>query len=357
MSTLNLEELLAPIPGAKPAGEDVSFDPIIDQIKEARRADADYLNQGDWKSEIKIAEWSKVKELATQVLTTQSKDLQVACWLAEALTQLHGFVGARDGFIVIDGLLQNFWEQLYPEKDGDDLDDRVGRLTWLDNNLSAVLRLVPMTAPVGEAKGYGWIRWQESRDVDNLARQSKEHFDQALKDGKIGSEMWTSAVVQTPAPFYETLLASSGEAHAALKALVKTIDSVFGYDAPSTGQLGETLTNICKLAIKLAEEKGIATGAATEAAADGETTDDVGITSGAAPQGQGGPPRNREDAVKRLREVAEYFRAAEPHSPVTYIVEKAVRWSGMRLDTWLREVVRDDTTKDRLKDMLGYTDE
>ncbi|MDA6077171.1 type VI secretion system ImpA family N-terminal domain-containing protein [Edwardsiella anguillarum] len=46
MTILDMARLLAPISEHHPAGEDISFDPLYDQIREARRADADYLGQG-----------------------------------------------------------------------------------------------------------------------------------------------------------------------------------------------------------------------------------------------------------------------------------------------------------------------
>jgi type VI secretion system protein ImpA len=84
------------------------------------------------------------------------------------------------------------------------------------------------------------------------------------------------------------------------------------------------------------------------------------VAAGAAAQivkVQGGPPETREEAIRRLQEIAEFFRRTEPHSPVAYIVEKAARWGTMRLDEWIREVVNDDSTRRNLKNMLGYEQE
>ncbi|HEY6331529.1 MAG TPA: type VI secretion system ImpA family N-terminal domain-containing protein, partial [Blastocatellia bacterium] len=84
-----IESLLVSIPGENPAGEDLTYDPLLDEIREARRAD-DNLEQGDWKRELKSADWNKVVALTSEALATRSKDLQLAAWLAEALAKLHG---------------------------------------------------------------------------------------------------------------------------------------------------------------------------------------------------------------------------------------------------------------------------
>lgn len=361
MNTIDIDELLTPITGNNPSGNDISFDPVYDTVKEARRADDDYLSQGDWKTEIKIAEWGKVKQLTCEVLAKKSKDLQMACWLTEALTNLHGFSGAQDGLLLISRLITEFWDTLYPEKEDGDLELRIGRLTWLDTNLPLSLNKMPMTGPVGETKGYGWGRWKESRDVDNLARQSQQALNAALEEGKIDSERWESAVKQTPAAFYQTLLADTLALQSALDSLDRAIQDMFGDDAPSISQLTESIHNIVKLATKLAIDKGVGPnqGSTTE---DGTTelttlSADGEVISVVTTNAQAGPPKTREEALRRLNEVAEYFRQAEPHSPVAYLVDKASRWGSMRLDEWLREVVQDDGTRYRLRELLGYEEQ
>jgi type VI secretion system protein ImpA len=38
---------------------------------------------------------------------------------------------------------------------------------------------------------------------------------------------------------------------------------------------------------------------------------------------------------------------------VAYLVERAMRWTEMPLDAWLHEVLADDATMARLRDLLG----
>src|SRR5689334_1571308 len=97
-ATIDLEELLRPITGDNPSGEPLRYTPVYDAIQEARRADDPNLGQGDWKRELKVANWREVGKIASEALATKSKDLQIAAWLAEALVKQHGFTGVRDGF-------------------------------------------------------------------------------------------------------------------------------------------------------------------------------------------------------------------------------------------------------------------
>ena len=61
----------------------------------------------------------------------------------------------------------------------------------------------------------------------------------------------------------------------------------------------------------------------------------------------------RDEAIRQLREVARFFRATEPHSPVAYLAEKAARWGEMPLHEWLRSVVRDGGELAHIEQLLG----
>ncbi|MEY4588685.1 MAG: hypothetical protein RL497_761, partial [Pseudomonadota bacterium] len=62
---------------------------------------------------------------------------------------------------------------------------------------------------------------------------------------------------------------------------------------------------------------------------------------------------NREQAFKQLTEIAEFFRKTEPHSPVSYMLEKAVRWGNMPLHELMQELINDETTRNRYSELTG----
>jgi type VI secretion system protein ImpA len=64
-------------------------------------------------------------------------------------------------------------------------------------------------------------------------------------------------------------------------------------------------------------------------------------------------PRDRADALRRLASVADFFRRTEPHSPVSYLVQRAARWGEMPLDEWLKEVVSDTAVLGHIRETLG----
>ena len=126
----SLPELLQPISGPNPSGEDTRYRGVYDGIREARREEPD-LPQGAWRRERKTADWSAVTRLCTDALTHRTKDLQVAAWLTEALVHQHGFPGLTSGLLLLRGLLDRFWPTLYPRSDEDELELRAAPLQWI----------------------------------------------------------------------------------------------------------------------------------------------------------------------------------------------------------------------------------
>jgi type VI secretion system protein ImpA len=95
-----------------------------------------------------------------------------------------------------------------------------------------------------------------------------------------------------------------------------------------------------------AEKPAGATAAAPAPAAPAAPVEAAGADAG-------GPPQSRAQALARLREVAEFFRRTEPHSPVAYLAEKAAHWGEQPLHVWLRSVVKDEASFAHIEEMLG----
>jgi type VI secretion system protein ImpA len=64
-------------------------------------------------------------------------------------------------------------------------------------------------------------------------------------------------------------------------------------------------------------------------------------------------PVDRADALQRLEAIAGYFLRTEPHSPVSYLIQRAVRWGQMPLEQWLMDVVGDAAVLAHIRETLG----
>ena len=111
------EDLLTPIAGENPSGEDLYYDKVFDQIKEARREEEDDLPAGDWgRSQVKKADHRTVIKLAGDALAKRSKDLRLAGWLVEAQLRVDGFQVLVPGIELLQTMQETFWPTLYPAK-------------------------------------------------------------------------------------------------------------------------------------------------------------------------------------------------------------------------------------------------
>jgi type VI secretion system protein ImpA len=359
-AVIDIEALLAPIEGDNPAGRPMQYDGVYDEIREARRTEEN-LAQGDWQRDTKSADYYKVVELASGVIAKDTKDLQVAAWLAEAVTQLHGFTGLRDSLKLMKGLQENFWDQLYPEADEGDLEARGNAISWLEKQLSEIMRRVALTnSPAGT--NLNLIQYEESRlfdipenmgslDADQLAK-IEEKRAQAIEEKKTTSEDWRKAQNASKRAYYEGLNRTIQECWTEFTALDKVMDEKFDRQTPGMGELKKTMDAIRDLMTKVIKRKREEEPDPSDMAEEGE----VGSVGGSGESGRGGftgPVRSRQDALRKLMEVADYFRVAEPHSPVAYLVQRAVKWGQMPLESWLTEVVKDEAVLAQLRETLG----
>ncbi len=251
---IDIDAILTPISEENPAGEDLRYTPVYDEIKEARRAD-DPLAQGDWKRELKTSDWDEVIKLSEEALKEKTKDLQIAAWMTEALTHTEGFDGCHSGFEVVNGLLQQFWESLYPEIEDDDLDFRAAPLEFLNNNLPLAIQKVPLTDPKGTS-GYSWIKYQEGKDVGyEETTRDPEARAELINEGKLEPEVFDAAVARSSKSFYMHISEKITACMEDFNSLDQLVDDQFGRDAPRLSEIGAALKNCQGLVADILKKK------------------------------------------------------------------------------------------------------
>jgi type VI secretion system protein ImpA len=237
------EDLLDPIPGDTPGGESLRYAAVYDQIKEARRED-DEIAQGDWQRERKKADWPLVIKLCGDAIAKKSKDLQLAAWLTEALVRREGFSGLGAGLELIRGLLENYWETLYPELEDGDSELRATPLEWIGSRLDDPLRKVPLTRA-----GHDSLKYRESRSVPTEAdAEGNENKTQARADaiaeGKLTPEEFDQASDETPRSSYEQWQEQLDRCLELTDALNSLCEEKFGDYAPNFGGLRKSLEEV-----------------------------------------------------------------------------------------------------------------
>lgn len=140
---MNLNELgKLPIPGARPAGEDVRDDAGYDLLLREIEKLTSFTSTG-------TIDWGKVRDLSADILAGKSKDLRVACYLSAALLKTDGTRGLAAGVQVIRDMLDNFWDDMYPVKSR--MRARRNAVEWWMETLDKYLEgLSPETWPASE---------------------------------------------------------------------------------------------------------------------------------------------------------------------------------------------------------------
>jgi type VI secretion system protein ImpA len=321
------DDLLSPIDASNPGGVSVRYEPVFDEIKEARREEDD-VPQGDWEHDRKTADPAKVIKLATEVLAKQSKDLQVAAWLTEALLLREGFGGLRNGLGVMRGLVENFWDHLYPEmEDEEDLELRAAPLSWVGLYLEIPVKRVALNAA-----GHDFFQLKEARamgyEEDAKEEAQQEARQQFIAAGKPTMEAVDESFDQTPKAWYKQLLADIDGSLAELKALDALGNERFGREAPSYAKLRDALGEVRRSGQQLLDKK-------LETDPDPvEETIDMGdggdLAPGDAATSLPVEPTSAKDAASRVAAAARFFQREDPKNPSSYLMLRGFRWGELR---------------------------
>jgi type VI secretion system protein ImpA len=321
---LDIDALLAPIAPDNPCGDDLAFTPEVDEIARARLADDPSLEQGAWVTALKEADWKLVGKRCNGLLQTRSKDLQLAVWLAEANAKTGGMRGLAEGLGLVAALCERYWEGLHPQADEDGFERRIGVLAWLAGRIAPLVK----TMPLAETGALTLQAWEVAR----------------AKGPEAVAELET-ARARSKGAFVQALLADCESCLAALQELERVVDAQLGADGPGYSVGRAALRDVVDLIKPVAMVEAAAPPGAVATGGAG--------TALVLPPRVDGQVTHRDQALAQLRQVAEFFRRTEPHSPVAYLAEKAARWGEQPLHAWLRSVIKDDASLARLEDLLG----
>jgi type VI secretion system protein ImpA len=344
------ESLLTPIADGDPSGRDLRLvpgDQTLDKAKELRTSLDPALDPAGKGRE---PNWPELLKLCEGALRTQTKDLEILGWLVEALAHVDGFPGLEQGLDLVARSLTQFWESIHPgvDEDGIALAIRARPLSWLGSSAD-FLRAVKGIAIARTAEGapLSWSSYEGSQRLDDQTL-SPERRSELIELDYISGEQWELGISGVSA---EALRAHAGlvaSCEEKVEAIEKLCADRFAEEEPPN--LHPLRSHLGELREYL--EGRIAGSAGAGATQTGEGTGEAPAQGQAAAQAQG-PIANRQDALRKLREVADYFRRIEPHSPVPYLVDRAVRWGEMPLEELLVDLTRNDGVLAHMRETLG----
>jgi type VI secretion system protein ImpA len=315
MAILDLENLLRPLAEDAPSGENLEYDPTFAAFEQAAREKPEQ-QYGTTIIPAEEPNWREVRQLGMD-LVERTRDLRVACTLALGLLKTEGFPAFAEGLALVRGYLEGFWPTVHPQLDPEDNNDptvRVNTVASLTDKVTTVdsLRATPIVA---------------SRLLGRFSLQDIE-----ISRGEIptpaGEEPVKAQTIE--AAFGESdleeLRANTSGVRDALQhaeAIESVVTEQVGATrAVSLESLRRTLADIYAI---LGEHLQQRDAAATAAAAPLEAAIGQDGTVVAAAGRLTGEIQTRDDVVKALDKICQYYARSEPSSPLPLLLKRAKR--------------------------------
>lgn len=329
---LDFDSLIAPIPGDDPAGaRDLSA--VRDRLDEMRKEinPESYSRDDPRRPEsAKKADWRGIIELTQDALRSKSKDYLLAARLTEALVKDRGFAGLTAGLHLLRLMTEECWDRMYPKiEEEDDLDTRARRFDWLDEVdrgawFPSTLRLVPMMPPGPD--GFGWQHWRDAQGGKS----------------EVSSADIETAIQMCGREACESLLADLNESWEELDLLSQVLNQKMKTEtknyAPGLSGIRSALSDCRTLAQQILVKKG---GPAVSSEADAGAAVETSGGGGAQAPGKAAGPRmeSRAEIYARVSEAAAKLRQIEPHSPIPYLLNRAVELGALPFPDLMKALI------------------
>jgi type VI secretion system protein ImpA len=326
MPAIEIDQFLAPIAPDDACGPNLEYDPAF--------AELDRLAEGKAEQQIgstvvpaEDPDWKAVQK-AAQALLARSKDLRVATHLCKALLRTSGWPGLAAGLATLRALVEQSWEGVHPRLDPEDDNDPTIRANVLAGLADAAVLTAIRNTPLVSSRTLGRF---SLRDVEVAAGDAPPpaegtaataaSLEGALMDCDIAVLEDTTAAARTCV-----------EALAGLEAALA--DKVTASATPDLGRLSAQLRKATAfLGAGLARRNpaaGIDSGG--EFSSGGGGAGPAGISSS-------GGISSRDDVLRALDRICEYYARHEPSSPVPMFMERSKRLVTMNFVDIIRELV------------------
>lgn len=323
-----VDDLLAPVTSENFCGENLEKDSRLIALTQEGLASAE-------------VKWPKVIKQASS-LFAETKDLSLASALIRGAINTHSFQSLLDAFIVLNRILTEHWDCLYPPLDPDEKDsiERVSTLAVLWHGPTIIPEFNRMQ--LVSSKAYGAVTLKMIHDPDdNSDAKITEIFSQAGAELVVGNLQLASQVMDQVKKLntnLDDLCEGHSEDISVLMNCVSQIKEVLdGYAAKLNFQSASSAE----------------TGKIESDADNGEAIAAIAAQSANSPQGY--KIRSRQDIVTALDEICIYLNNHEPSSPIPILLQRAKSLISKSFLDIVGDLIPDSLKK--VKEMGGKTSE
>jgi type VI secretion system protein ImpA len=353
-----VEKLLQPVSAEQPCGPDLSDSQAHDELSRLLKGKPS-VQVGSVEKPAEPPDWRELKDKSAAYLA-ESKNLQAAMVLCCSLLQTSGLAGFRDGLQLLRGLVEQYWPTIHPLLDVEDNNDPTQRLNILGALNSPRGTLRPdiqqwlavidylYTAPLCRPKGAEPV----TLDLASAAHRRAENQSEA--SGSEGASPVGMDLAQLGKAFRA---APPAEVEANHTAVAEALEALAGLDQFLTETLGSGNTiSFDELHKVLMELQGVFKAQLPGSAADAGTSPagspvETSSGGGASAISISGAVRSREDVVRMIDAICEYYRQVEPSSPVPYLLKRAQKVARMNFVESMQEL--NLATVDSLRPSMG----
>ena len=326
---ISAEELLKPISDENPCGEDIYYDPSFQELEG--------LMKGKPETQFSAAEdpdWKAICERCLELLK-RSKDLRLMTALCPAMVKTDGFTGLREVFKGLQGVLESYWEPVYPRLDPEDNLDPLYRI-----NLIAALSTPRGTFGdpmrfldrLSEAPLTASVQMGRFSRADLAKSQAGAALGSEAKPGPTQAQI-EAAFRDTPPDQLLAIHQAVADCLVAAKAIDAFLTKTVGADkAPDLALLETELKETQKCLVPYLPAGAVA---------DEGGAADADAASGSGAKAISGEIQSRQDVVRMLEKVCQYYSRAEPSSPVPNLLRRAQRLADMDFMEIISEICPD----------------
>jgi len=313
----SLEELLEPLDGDNPAGPDLDDDDRRREIREAFES-VSAVGEGesdptDWRSVIKL--------IHEQGAST--KDVWLAIYLARAGARAGQLETVEQGCQYLAGLFETYWDAMHPSLEALGFQGRNG----------------PCESLVRVGEFLGPLRRMTFVQHPRLGTFSGEDLERFAREGEAADNYgaFRAAVAEAPPEELNETIERLDRIRDSLRrvdeVLTAKADGNAGTNFAPTFAALESIRRGLAPYVQSAEEAG-------EAVSDGgESSAETAANGPETAQRSGGRIETRDDVLRALEAVIDYYRRREPTSPVPVAIARAKRWVNMDFLAALADIV------------------
>ncbi|KJY83414.1 type VI secretion protein [Vibrio galatheae] len=386
---VDIAQLLTPISEESPTGNYLKLDrsayrALRNSYNTAQSSFRQLIETPDASSDEALlvaneSNWAELSRNTLEALTQATKDLELLGWyISSQLFTSQPYQNLADSTQVLKGFIETFWSVLHPTVPDNKLksDDEQGKLKELadfrikpllqlvgeSNDSTALFMPLQLIGLIGDVTFGDYLRAERAGELEQLKQKAMQQFSadveqtvvllsesyQNFSQAELAIAKECQQVGVTPISF-RFVKANIADSINAIRFLCEEKFSFWPLDEQYQLQkedaaLKQAMSETAQQSNPNSEPEQITHSEPLPAATlpqveqPSQTHTAQHVVAGAALQVGTEQVVNRDQAFQELRKISEFFKKTEPHSPVSFLLERAIRWGYMSLPELMQEM-------------------